>query len=688
MSVFPAGFTRRLHRAGVGRVQFAYHWHSDETQLELEVLDEDGQALTLPPELEGEIREAIDSADLGGYGTYLWDLASGEVVPFGQLSHLTGNSLGGTYQVTFSGDPEEVLAARSTLDPTREQVDTWVASPDPQIREAVAGNLSVPDDWVTPLYGDLDPSVVQIMEDRPRLTLPLSAHLTEAGNPMTLPRVLDTLARSEWAQVRRAVAANPSTPGRILTELAGDPEWRIRLATLSNPSVGDDVRSALLAFFSGADVHLRRTVARNKPIPPDLLGAYVADPDPTVRAAVMGRADLPGDLLQQLTTDSHPLMQEAYELRYMDGTWEEGPFDASWLPEEQWRVVRTSGGGIWDRTDLFSLAQAPNLLPEVRDFLLIRPFVYEALAYRDDLTDDELLLMAARGNFPTWVLSRRSLTPAFIRTLWVHLDVRSRRDLFNHADLPPDLREEVLSSPEVGVRAWLAEHTPMDEPLARRLAADPVKWVVERLLRNPTLLPAVAREVLTRLGPGALNPFIHTKESLPPELLGVYAEVATGDVLLNLATNPTTPPLPIIEQLRALGPDAVLILLTDPTTPAAMLARLVGTTHDLLLVRHPNFTADHLRALIAQSLRSHRFWNSSYDEENRRITELLHAMLSSPFMTSDLWDTLVTVQHLRWEMRVTVASRTDLPEFIARRLKEDPVQVVADAVREDLWPDL
>ncbi|MFN4249816.1 hypothetical protein [Deinococcus sp.] len=685
MSVFPAGFTRRLHRAGVGRVQFAHHWHSDEMQLELEVLDEDGQALTLPPELEGAIREAIDSADLGGYGAYLWDLASGEVVPFGQLSYLTGDSLGGTYQVTFSGDPEEVLAARSTPDPTREQVDTWVASPDPQIREAVAGNLSVSDDWVTPLYGDLDPSVVQIMEDRPRLTLPPSAHLTEAGNPVTLPRTLDTLARSEWAQVRRAVAANPSTPGRTLADLAGDPEWRVRLAVLKNPSVGEDVRSALLAFFGGADVNLRRTVARNEPIPPDLLGAYATDPDPTVRAAVMGRADLPAELLEHLRADPHPLVQEAHAYR-QDGTDEE-PFDPSWPPEEQWRVVgqlREGRGG----SGLSDLTRTPNLLPEIRAALLGHPAAAYGLLQRQNLTDAELLVMAGHGPLPVRALPDRPLAAEFFRKLLPGLGAYDQGELAERTDLPPDVRDTLLNSNNGQVRRNMAQKAPLDEPLARRLASDPEAWVAWALLENPTLPPAVAREVLTRLGPGALNPFIHTKESLPPELLGVYAEVATGDVLLNLATNPTTPPLPIIEQLRALGLDAVLILLTDPTTPAAMLARLVGTAHDLLLVRHPNFTEDHLRALITQSVHSHRFWNSSYGEENRRITELLHAMLSSPFMTPDLWDTLVSVQHLRWEMRVTVASRTDLPEFIARRLKEDPVQVVADAVREDLWPDL
>lgn len=691
MSVFPQGFTRRLHRAGVARVQFAYHWHSDERQFELEVLGEDGQALTLPPELEGEIREAVWNADLGTFGTYLWDLASGEVVPFGQLTYLTGDVLGGTYQVTFTGDPEETLAARITPDPRRVQVDAWVTSPDPQIREAVAGNRSVPDDWVTPLHGDLDPSVSWTMRDRPHRTLPLSKQQKEAGNPATLPRALDTLARSGWAQVRRAVAANPSTPGRTLADLAGDPEWRVRLAVLTNLSVGDDVRSALLAFFSGADVTLRRLTAREEPISPDLMSMYAADPDPTVRAAVMGRPDLPGDLLQKMKSDPHRLVQETLTCRPENGLEEEDPFDESWPPEEQWRVAQMPGNGeLWGRHDLQMLALAPNLLPELRALFLTQPGMYWALLCRDDVTDDEVLHMARSGPANEWVvrLPDRTFPPAFFRTLLPQLNESEQRALVTRSDLPADVREELLTHGSPAVRASMAEKGALDEPLARRLAADPLDWVAEMLLRNPTLPPAVAREVLTRLGPGALNPFIHTKESLPPELLGVYAEVATGDVLVNLAANPGTPPLPIIEQLRALGADGILPLLSDPTTPPGMLARLVGTEHDLLLVRHPNFTADHLHALITQSVRRHRFWNSSYGDEHRRITELLHVMLSSPLMTSDLWDTLVTTQHLNGEQRAMIASRTDLPEFIAHRLKEDPVQAVARAVRRDLWPDL
>ncbi|OOV15029.1 hypothetical protein [Deinococcus sp. LM3] len=690
MSVFPQDFTRRLQRAGVGRVQFAYHWHSDERHLDLEVLDEDGQALTLTSELEGEIREAVWNADLGTFGTYLWDLASGEVMPFGQLTYLTGDVLGGTYQVTFTGDPEETLAARSTPDPTRAQVNAWVASPDPKLRVAVAGNLSVPDAWVTPLLGDLDPLVVQVMAARPGRAPLLSTHLTDAGNPMTLPRALDTLARSEWAQVRRAVAANPSTPGRTLADLAGDPEWRVRLAVLTNLSVGDDVRSALLAFFSGADENLRRTVARNEPIPPDLLGAYATDPDPTVRAAVMGRADLPGDLLQKMKSDPHRLVQEALTYRPENGLEEEDPFDESWPPEEQWRVAQMPGNGeLWGRYDLQMLAWAPNLLPEIRALFLTQPGMYWALLCRDDVTDDEVLHMARSGPANEWVvrLPDRTFPPAFFRTLLPQLNESEQRELVTRSDLPADVREELLTHGSPAVRASMAEKGALDEPLARRLAADPVDWVAKMLLRNRTLPPGVAREVLAHLGPGVLNPYIHTTE-LPPELLGVYAEVATGDVLVNLAANPCTPPLPIIEQLRSLEADGILPLLSDPTTPPGMLARLVGTEHDLLLVRHPNFTADHLHALITQSVRRHRFWNSSYGDEHRRITELLHVMLSSPFMTSDLWDTLVTTQLLNGEQRAMIASRTDLPEFIARRLKEDPVQAVARAVRRDLWPDL
>ncbi|NTX99875.1 hypothetical protein [Deinococcus sp. JMULE3] len=693
MSVFPQGFTRRLQRAGVARVQFTYHWHSDERQFELEVLGEDGQALTLPPELEEGIREAVWNeavwnADLSTFGTYLWDLASGDVVPFGQLTYLTGNSLGGTYEVTFTGNPEEVLAARSTPDPTRSQVNAWVTSPDPQIRAAVAGNRSVPDDWVTPLHGDLDPSVSWTMRDRPGRTLPLSKQEMEAGNPATLPRVLDTLARSEWAQVRRAVAANPSTPGRTLTDLAGDPEWRVRLAVLNNPSAAEDVRSALLTLFRGADVTLRRMAARAESVPLDLLSTYATDPDPSVRAAVMGREDLLGDLLNHLKDDPHSLVKEAYDLR--EDETKEDPFDPSWPPEEQWRVARAAGGGLELRHDLDSLAQAPNLLPDVRDVLRTLPGAISSLLRRDDLRDDELMDMLGNGPLPVWALPRRPLPPEFLRTLWAQLgaDEQGQQSLAGRPDLPPDVRDALLNSGGVAVRGAMAVGAPLDEPLARRLASDPVDWVAETLLRNRTLPPVVAREVLARLGPDVLNPYFHTREPLPPDLLGVYAEVATGNVLVNLAANPTTPSLPIIEQLRASGPDGIRPLLTDPTTPPEMLARLVGTAHDLLLVQHPNFTADHLRALITQGIHSFRFWKRGHGEEHQRITELLHAMLDSPFMTPDLWDQLISVRAMNWELRQAVASRTDLPEFIARRLKEDPVQAVADAVRRDLWPDL
>ncbi|WP_221089020.1 hypothetical protein [Deinococcus aquaedulcis] len=671
----PAGFAHKLARLGVARVRLAYLWHEDETRYEVQALDGQGRAVPLDHDLRREVEEAVEHADLPGQSAYLWDLGTGLIAPFGEVTYLAGDSLNGTYAVRFEGNEELVLEVAAATAPSQAQVQAWVAHPDPSVRRAAALNPAIPDEWLLPLHGDLVFEVMSSMGSR-RGHAAFEAEQQQAQNPRTLPRTLDALSRSSWTSVRLAVARNPSTPGAALRELARAPQWPFPLAVLNNPACPPEVREPLLDALGGVEgPETRRAIAQAQDAPWALLSRWLADPDPYLRARIARHAATPAQALAVLAADPDEDVQMAVRERMEE---KEEPYNPAWPLAEQWRVAHSPH----QRNALWALGHAPNLHPDVLAFLLNQPQQAYVVVHRPEVTDDDLLRLIETGPIATYRLSERGgLSAEVLRRLAQRPEEDLRASvpsLAKPTGLPEDVTAALVADPSEQVRAQAALHLPPGPAQAQRLADDPAAWVAETLLRNPALPPAVARTVLRRLGHGVLNPYLHTKDPIPAPLLGVYSEFATGETLLALAQNPQTPSSPLVEQVRALGGAAIETLIADPHTPPEVLARLVVSPHDGALLRHPHFTGAMLRDLIMQRLKRFSFWNSLWGEDG-----LVMHVLDSPHMTLDLWEKLVTPRHLRPETRAQVAARPDLPPLIAARLAEDPVGAVVAALRQN-----
>lgn len=670
----PAGFASRLARMGVARVHLAYFWHEDETRYEIQAKGSQGQAVTLTPGLQREVEEAVANADLPGDGAYLWDLDTGVITPFGGVGYLEGDAELGTYVVSFDGDEAAVMDAAVAKAPTTAQVQAWISHPDVSVRRAVAANRAIPDSWLSPLHGDLDNDVVRLMAGRDGRGAVVQA-TRQAHDPLTLPRVLEALGHSDWATVRLAVARNPSTPARLLRELAQAPQWPFPLAVLNNASCPPDLRGPLLETLGGITaVETQHDIARRREAPWALLVRWLGSPDPFLRARIAEHANTPDDELKALSMDPDDTVRTAVRRRRR----QQGrptPYDPAWPPEEQWRVARSGD----NEEALRALGEAPNLDPAVRTFLLAQPEGWTAVVHRPDVTEADLLNLLNARPVQLWRFNGRAeLPPAVLRRLAEQHNPDGRAEVAGWPGLPHDLVLTLAHDPVPEVRRAIAEQQGLTPDLAQTLADDPLPWVAECLLRNPTLPPAVARSVLTRVGPGALNPYLHTQDPLPAPLLEVYSAFATGETLLALAHNPRTPSSPLVNELRALGHTALEVLIARPATPPATLARLVVSPHDQALIQHPNCTAAVLRELITQRVKRFSFWNSLGNE-----AQLVPDLLSSPLLTSDLWDLLVRVENLQADTRAQVAAHPDLPHFIALRLAEDPVGAVVDALRRN-----
>ncbi|PTA69091.1 hypothetical protein [Deinococcus arcticus] len=669
----PAGFARKLARLGVARVRLAYLWHEDEMRYEVQALDGQGRAVPLDHDTRREVEEAVEHADLPSQSAYLWDLSTGVITPFGEVTYLAGDSLNGTYTVRFEGNEELVLAVAAATAPSQAQVQEWVAHPDPSVRRAAALNPAIPDEWLRPLHGDLVFEVASAVHSRGGRAA-FEAERQQAQNPQTLPRTLDALSRSPWASVRLAAARNPSTPGSALRELARAPQWPFPLAVLNNPACPPEVREPLLNALGGVEApETRRAIAQAQDAPWALLSRWLDDPDPYLRARIARHAATPTEALARLATDPDEDVQMAVQERT-----EEEPYNPAWPLAEQWRVAHSP----LQESALWALGHAPNLHPEVLAFLLNQPPQAYVVLHRPEVTDDDLLRLIETGPIAThWLSERGGLSARVLRRLAQRPEAHLRASvpsLARPTGLPGDVTAALVADPSDQVRAQAALHLPLSPAQAQELADDPAAWVAETLLRNPALPPEVARTVLRRLGPGTLNPYLHTGDPLPGPLLGVYSEFATGETLLALAQNPQTPSSPLVDRMRALGGAAIETLIAEPQTPPGVLARLVVSPHDGALLRHPSFTEAMLRDLITQRLKRFSFWNSLRDEDR-----LVMLVLDSPHMTLDLWEELVTPRNLQPEIRAQVAARPDLPPRIAARLAEDPVGTVVAALRRN-----
>ncbi|WP_411107192.1 hypothetical protein [Streptomyces sp. cmx-4-9] len=168
----------------------------------------------------------------------------------------------------------------------------------------------------------------------------------------------------------------------------------------------------------------RAAVAGNPSLPSDLVVLLSTDPDPAVREAVAGRADLgPADLVVLLSTDPDPAVREA--------------------------VARRVDLGPAERR---ALAVDPD--PEVRLALSLHPALTEAERAGIDYE------VPVEDSFPVLCALRWPRDPQDVRRYADSGHPLLRRRAATERLLPADLVERLADDDDLGVRVLLAQHHP------------------------------------------------------------------------------------------------------------------------------------------------------------------------------------------------------------------------------------
>lgn len=200
--------------------------------------------------------------------------------------------------VVLAADPDPEVRAEACgyawphLDAGRRS--TLVADPSPQVRE-VARRQADFDRPMSRTVFDALTTTAQWRAARSRLLdRDLAEHLvhhpdsglrtTLVGNKRLDTELLTALAQDEDPRVRAAVALRPDATEALRTAISAGlppdiPSWRVDWVE----ELHDDPE-AMRRLAASASVAIRRTVARARHLPPDVLDRLSHDPDPRVRS--------------------------------------------------------------------------------------------------------------------------------------------------------------------------------------------------------------------------------------------------------------------------------------------------------------------------------------------------------------------------------------------------------------------
>lgn len=173
------------------------------------------------------------------------------------------------------------------------------------VRQAVARNPSAPIDAVRLLAVDESAGVRWVVGCHPSMTEGIwrlwsrsadpAVRRAAAGHGCTPAVIIEELAGDEDARVRERVAIRDDLSQEVKSRLARDADASVRRSIALRCTIGDESTLALLAV--DVDAGVREAVALNGHVPPTLLEALAADPNPGVRRVAVHKLHPHGSVL-------------------------------------------------------------------------------------------------------------------------------------------------------------------------------------------------------------------------------------------------------------------------------------------------------------------------------------------------------------------------------------------------------
>ncbi|SDJ38869.1 translation initiation factor 2 [Streptomyces indicus] len=395
--------------------------------------------------------------------------------------------------------------------------------------------------------------------------------------------------------VLTGLAVNPAAPADVLLRLL-EPEHAEVWPALAGrrASFPEEVAAAVVAH---PDVRVRKALARNAFVDPEVRGLLVDDSEWIVRACLAGRPDrhrpvrpLPDGVIERmLLTYDHDCLSELYSSGQI-------PYRVRQLlhrhPAASVRRLAVRGWGVLSADQLAELA-ADDPDPEVRSD------ARESIRHASE-ADDAAAMERALGPLPpplnhgtTHILVNCRLSRAVVDWLAGSPDVDDAWVLAGNYSTPPDIVESLLGHPEAKVRLRLAARADLPPAAVRLLARDEdaavrtavslrpelteeerasIDYVVERDEyfgpdeHHARQAPDPARTAAyARSGHPLLRRLAASDPGLPAELVGLLAHDEDEGVRLRLAHHHPAPPAELLLDcyLAHPGPPHVRELLTE-----------------------------------------------------------------------------------------------------------------------------
>ena len=413
-----------------------------------------------------------------------------------------------------------------------------------------------------------------------------------AWNPATPASVLLRLLKLDHRDVRRTITWRAGLPPEVVDAILADPDPRIRM-DFADSATADAAQRARLVDDPSPRVLLALSIGPTpyrlpvEPLPDWAYERLLKHPDDRISCGTVESRLVPTRLLAGLADHPHRVLRTA-----ACRAWEELPHATreSLLRDEDLEVRRAAAlrvcRGDADRTAWLveSLGDSWQVSKVLRTGLLSRE-----LAER----------MVAEPN-PAAVAANPSLPPDLVRQLAVHPN--------------PRVRLVVSARPELTE----AERAAIDYTVEPEARLDPLDWVwdaredVEVLRRCATSAHTWLRRS------AAICP------ALPPDMVELLAEDEDFAVRLLLCEfHPEAPPELLLDMYLHGTHRAVAVLISRPRFPSeGMAARFLDSPdHRQLALRDPALTPEDLDRLSREGLR----WSAAMDPRlpQARIRELL-----------------------------------------------------------------
>ncbi|MDX2647199.1 hypothetical protein PV341_27265 [Streptomyces sp. PA03-1a] len=483
----------------------------------------------------------------------------------------------------------------------------------------LAGNPSLPPEWVDRLIATADADVAGALADRPDLTRAQVAALAARDEDAALSLAYGgRLSAADVDPVDRPFVALALLDGR-----AGPPEWARLLATTGS-------------------VEQREKLAGCPGLPEDVARALAADPEVGVVAELALWTT--SDLAARLAEHPHAGVRRAVAVN------EATPPDVL--------AALLDGGALPPARFCRVCEHEPTHEPTP-------PGEHCEGAHESTV---HATLQAALGN---------PATPASAAAAFVdHPSLLLRQELAGRIDLPPQVYARLATDPVPWVRAQLADNPGIGEELIRTLAVDLGHDVRRRLAHHP----AVPLDVLDRLastvriGP---TPLPRISSATPDEIAGLAT--SPNPVLRMFLAGRTDLPDEIRDAL-ARDPDAKVVgaLAPHPGLREAQLASMIdrhGARVAARVAANPDATAAllerlaHIRPPVRKALREiarHRHATAAalipcLDDLRARPLAAAHPALPPPVIAELLADEDAQVVH-------AAAANPSLPSAAMARL--------------------